>query len=134
MEDSPEDVELTQRALTAGGIPVNLHTVDDGIRALAYLRREDPYREAVRPDIILLDLNLPRKDGREVLRDIKGDPALKTIPVLILTTSGDSADVLETYRLGCNCYLTKPMGHADHKRLAMVLKEFWLKVATLPPR
>jgi chemotaxis family two-component system response regulator Rcp1 len=115
-------------------VVVNLHVVGDGVEALAYLRREDPYRNAVRPDVILLDLNMPRKDGREVLRDIKRDDHLKVIPVVVLTTSDAEGDILKSYQLGANCYVTKPVGLPQFARIVSVIEDFWFTVVRLPTR
>ena len=133
VEDNPGDVRLTKEALREGKVYSNLHTVKDGVEAMEYLRREGKYKEAPRPDIILLDLNLPRKDGREVLEEIKSDDKLKRIPVVVLTTSKAEEDVLRTYNLHANCYVTKPV---DLEKFMVVVKTidiFWLTVVTLPP-
>jgi CheY-like chemotaxis protein len=133
VEDNPGDVRLTKEALREGKVYSNLHTVKDGVEAMEYLRREGKYKDAPRPDIILLDLNLPRKDGREVLEEIKSDDKLKRIPVVVLTTSKAEEDVLRTYNLHANCYVTKPV---DLEKFMVVVKTidiFWLTVVTLPP-
>ena len=132
VEDNPGDVRLTIEGLNEGKVRNNLHVARDGVEALAFLRREGELHDAVRPDLILLDLNLPRKDGREVLADIKSDPDLKTIPVVVLTTSRAEQDVLHSYQLQANCYITKPV---DLEQFIMVVKsieDFWLTVVTLP--
>ena len=133
VEDNPGDVRLTKEALKEGKVYSNLHTVKDGVEAMEYLRREGKYKDVPRPDIILLDLNLPRKDGREVLEEIKSDDVLKRIPVVVLTTSKAEEDVLRTYNLHANCYVTKPV---DLEKFMVVVKSidvFWLTVVTLPP-
>jgi len=133
VEDNPGDVRLTKEALREGKVYSNLHTVKDGVEAMEYLRREGKYKDAPRPDIILLDLNLPRKDGREVLEEIKSDDKLKRIPVVVLTTSKAEEDVLRTYNLHANCYVTNPV---DLEKFMVVVKTidiFWLTVVTLPP-
>jgi chemotaxis family two-component system response regulator Rcp1 len=133
VEDNPGDVRLTKEALKEGKVYSNLHTVKDGVEAMEFLRREGKYKDAPRPDIILLDLNLPRKDGREVLEEIKSDELLKRIPVVVLTTSKAEEDVLRTYNLHANCYVTKPV---DLEKFMVVVKSidvFWLTVVTLPP-
>ncbi len=133
VEDNPGDVRLTKEALKEGKVYSNLHTVKDGVEAMEYLRREGKYKDVPRPDIILLDLNLPRKDGREVLEEIKQDDALKRIPVVVLTTSKAEEDVLRTYNLHANCYVTKPV---DLEKFIVVVKSidvFWLTIVTLPP-
>jgi chemotaxis family two-component system response regulator Rcp1 len=133
VEDNPGDERLTREALKEGKVYSNLHWVKDGVEAMSFLRREGKYRDVPRPDIILLDLNLPKKDGREVLQDIKNDEALKRIPVVVLTTSKAEEDVLRTYNLHANCYVTKPV---DLEKFIVVVKSidvFWLTVVTLPP-
>jgi two-component system, chemotaxis family, response regulator Rcp1 len=133
VEDNPGDERLTREALKEGKVYSNLHWVKDGVEAMEFLRREGRYAEVPRPDIILLDLNLPKKDGREVLQDIKNDDQLKRIPVVVLTTSKAEEDVLRTYNLHANCYVTKPV---DLEKFIVVVKSidrFWLTVVTLPP-
>jgi CheY-like chemotaxis protein len=132
VEDNPADVRLTQEALKEGKVYNNLHWAKDGVEALEFLHRQGKYTGAPRPDIILLDLNLPKKDGREVLQDIKNDEKLKRIPVVILTTSKAEEDVLKSYNLHANCYVTKPV---DLEQFIVVVKSidmFWLTVVTLP--
>ena len=132
VEDNPADVRLTQEALKEGKVFNNLHWAKDGVEALAFLRRQGKHGAAPRPDIILLDLNLPKKDGREVLHEIKNDEKLKRIPVVILTTSKAEEDVLKSYNLHANCYVTKPV---DLEQFIVVVKSidmFWLTVVTLP--
>jgi CheY-like chemotaxis protein len=133
VEDNPGDVRLTKEALKEGKVYSNLHTVKDGVEAMEFLRKQGKYKDVPRPDIILLDLNLPRKDGREVLEEIKSDDNLKRIPVVVLTTSKAEEDVLRTYNLHANCYVTKPV---DLEKFMVVVKSidvFWLTVVTLPP-
>jgi CheY-like chemotaxis protein len=133
VEDTPGDERLTREALKEGKVYSNLHWVKDGVDAMEFLRRQGKHASAPRPDIILLDLNLPKKDGREVLQDIKNDPELKRIPVVVLTTSKAEEDVLRTYNLHANCYVTKPV---DLEKFIVVVKSidvFWLTVVTLPP-
>jgi len=133
VEDNPGDVRLTKEALKEGKVYSNLHTVKDGVEAMEFLRKKGKYKDVPRPDIILLDLNLPRKDGREVLEEIKSDDNLKRIPVVVLTTSKAEEDVLRTYNLHANCYVTKPV---DLEKFMVVVKSidvFWLTVVTLPP-
>ena len=133
VEDNPGDERLTREALKEGKVYSNLHWVKDGVEAMEFLRRQGKYQDVPRPDLILLDLNLPKKDGREVLQDIKNDDALKRIPVVVLTTSKAEEDVLRTYNLHANCYVTKPV---DLEKFIVVVKSidvFWLTVATLPP-
>ena len=132
VEDSPGDVRLTQEAFRDSGKPVRLHLVSDGVEAMTFLRREGIYTDAPRPDLILLDLNLPKMDGREVLAEIKKDQALKTIPTIILTTSDDEADVVISYQLQANCYLRKPAHWDAFDNLVKSINTFWLTKAKLP--
>ena len=134
VEDDPGDVRLTREALKGSKLLHSLNVVEDGVAALDYLRRNAPYQEAVRPDLVLLDLNLPRKDGREVLAAMKQDPALRAIPVVILTTSQAEEDVLRAYNLNANCYVTKPVDFDQFMRIVRTIEEFWLNVVTLPPK
>ncbi len=132
VEDSPTDAQLTVEALHAAKIANRLNHVEDGVEALRFLRREGPYAKAPRPDLILLDLNLPRKDGREVLEELKHDPDLKVIPVVVLTTSRSEQDVLRSYQLHANCYITKPVDFAQFMEVVKAIENFWLTVVTLP--
>ena len=134
VEDNPGDVRLSQEAWKEARIRNRLHVAEDGVEALAFLRREGRHAGAVRPHLILLDLNLPRKDGREVLADIKKDPKLKHIPVVILSTSKAEQDVLMTYELHANCYISKPLDMDQFVRVVRAIEEFWLATVTLPPR
>jgi CheY-like chemotaxis protein len=133
VEDNPGDVRLTKEALKEGKVYSNLHTVKDGVEAMEYLRKQGKYAAVPRPDIILLDLNLPRKDGREVLEEIKSDSSLKRIPVVVLTTSKAEEDVLRTYNLHANCYVTKPVDLEKFMVVVKTIDSFWLTVVTLPP-
>jgi CheY-like chemotaxis protein len=132
IEDNPGDVELTQEALQDAKVRNNLSVVGDGERALAYLRRQGEYATADRPDLILLDLNLPRKDGREVLAEIKRDPALKRIPVVILTISEAEQDIIRSYDLNANCYVTKPLDLDQFLHVVRSIEDFWLVIVKLP--
>jgi two-component system response regulator len=132
VEDDPGDADLTREALKEAKMMVNLTIVEDGEAAIAYLRKEEPYTNAVRPDLILLDLHLPRKDGREVLRELKNDAVLRTIPVVILTTSQANADILDIYGLGGNCYVTKPVGFEEFSKVVRSIEDFWFTVVKLP--
>ena len=134
VEDSPGDVRLTREALRDANPEIHLNVVADGVEAMAYLRREATHGSALRPDLILLDLNLPRMDGREVLAHIKQDDSLKTIPTVILTTSDAEGDVMESYRLRANAYLTKPVQLNKFENLVRSLNDFWLTKAKLPIR
>jgi chemotaxis family two-component system response regulator Rcp1 len=132
VEDSPGDVRLTQEAFRDSGKPVRLHLASDGVEAKAFLQRQGIYTDAPRPDLILLDLNLPKMDGREVLALIKKDQSLKIIPTIILTTSDDEADVLISYQLQANCYLRKPAHWDAFDNLVSSINAFWLTKAKLP--
>ena len=132
VEDSPSDADLTLEALSEGKVLNQLHWLEDGVEALAFLRRQGKYAKAPRPDLILLDLNLPKKDGREVLAQIKADPQLKIIPVVILTTSAAERDVLKTYELNANCYVTKPIDLEQFISVVKLIEAFWLAVVKLP--
>lgn len=133
VEDNLGDVRLTKEALKEGKVYNNLHWAKDGVEALEFLRREGPHKDAPRPDIILLDLNLPKKDGREVLSIIKNDQQLKHIPVVVLTTSKAEEDVLRSYELHANCYVTKPVDLDKFIVVVQSIDRFWLTVVTLPP-
>lgn len=132
VEDNPADVRLTQEALKEGKVRNHLHVARDGIEAMEFLRRVGKYANAVRPDLILLDLNLPRKDGREVLADIKLDPELKAIPVVVLTTSSAEQDIFKSYKLHANCYITKPVDLDQFVHVVKSIDDFWLTVVRLP--
>lgn len=134
VEDDVGDVELTKEGLLAAKMMVNLHVVDDGEKALRFLRRELPYGEAVRPDIILLDLNMPRKNGQETLREIKADSRLRSIPVVVLTTSEAESDIVKCYDLGANCYITKPLGFEAFTKVVGMIEEFWFTIVKMPPK
>ncbi len=132
VEDDPGDADLTREALNEAKMMVNLTIVEDGEAALSYLRKEEPYTNAVRPALILLDLHLPRKNGREVLQQIKNDTVLRTIPVVILTTSQANTDILDIYNLGGNCYVTKPIAFEELSKVVRSIEEFWFTVVKLP--
>jgi two-component system, chemotaxis family, response regulator Rcp1 len=132
VEDSPGDVRLTREAFKDAKVHINLHVASDGSKAMAFLKREGEYANVPRPDLVLLDLNLPKKDGREVLEEIKESPTLKSIPVVILTTSSSEADILRSYRLHANCYITKPVGLEGFLTVVKSIDNFWLSVVKLP--
>src|SRR5580704_13074024 len=132
VEDDPGNVLLTQEALKENKYPIIIHDVPDGIAAMAFLRREPPYANAARPDLVLLDLNLPKKDGREVLAEIKADPDLRSIPVVVLTTSGAEEDVLRSYDLHANAYVQKPLDMDQFVDVIQTFDEFFLSVVRLP--
>ncbi|MBM4446486.1 MAG: response regulator [Chloroflexi bacterium] len=134
VEDNPGDVRLTQEALKDGKVLNSLHVVNDGVEAMAFLRREGKYVDAARPDLILLDLNLPKKDGREVLAEIKEDHALRRIPVVILTVSKTEEDIIKTYDLHANCYITKPLDLDRFIEVVRAIEDFWLAIVKLPPK
>lgn len=132
VEDNPGDVILTIEALKDAKVHNRLSVVRDGIEAMAFLRREGNYENAPRPDLILLDLNLPRKNGREVLAEVKSDEDLKTIPIVILTTSAEEQDVLKAYMLSANCYVTKPVDFQQFTDVVRGIETFWLSIVKLP--
>jgi two-component system, chemotaxis family, response regulator Rcp1 len=134
VEDSPGDIRLTQEALKDAKMHIHLDVTRDGQEAMAFLMREGEYANAARPDLILLDLNLPKKDGREVLKEIKEDPTLKIIPVVILTTSASEADILRSYSLHANCYITKPVSLDGFLTVVKSIDNFWMSVVKLPGR
>lgn len=132
VEDNPGDVRLTVEGLKEGKVKNNLYVVQDGVEALAYLRREGEYKDAVRPDLILLDLNLPKMDGREVLSEIKADEDLKHIPVVVLTSSKAEQDILKAYSLHANCYITKPVDLDQFISVVESIEDFWFTIVRLP--
>jgi len=134
VEDNPADVELTREGLESAKISNNLHVAVDGVEAMAFLRREGTYTEAPRPDLILLDLNLPRKDGREVLAEIKQDADLCLIPVVVLTTSKAEEDILKSYKLNANAFVSKPVDFAGFVQIVRAIENFWFAVVVLPPK
>jgi chemotaxis family two-component system response regulator Rcp1 len=134
VEDNPGDVRLAREGLSECKIRNNLSVVDDGVKALAFLRRRGEYAKVPRPDLILLDLNLPKKDGREVLQEIKQDDALKLIPVCVLTTSKAEEDILKSYSLHANCYVTKPLGLPQFIEVVRAIEDFWFTIVKLPPK
>lgn len=131
VEDNPGDVRLTREALKEGKIRNNLSVVDDGVKALAFLRHEGEFEKAPRPDLILLDLNLPRMGGREVLAEVKSDPKLKTIPVVVLTSSKAEEDVVKAYELSVNCYVTKPVDLDQFVTVVNAIEDFWFTIVRL---
>ncbi|MEE4380167.1 MAG: response regulator [Candidatus Competibacteraceae bacterium] len=132
IEDNPGDVLLTREGLEEAKVRNNLYVVRDGVEALDFLRRQGTYAQAERPDLILLDLNLPLKDGREVLQEIKHDPHLRSIPVVVLTTSESDEDILRSYELHANCYITKPIDMAGFIQVVKSIDDFWFTVVRLP--
>ena len=134
VDDDPGDVRLTLEALKRSKLYSSIDHVENGEEALAYLRQEGKYANSPRPDLILLDLNMPRKDGRETLEDIKQDPKLHLIPVVVLTTSSSEADILKSYDLGANCYITKPVDLTQFMKVIHETESFWFAVVKLPPK
>jgi len=134
VEDNPADVRLTQESLKEVKMSNTLHVVEDGVEAMEFLRKEGKFVDAVRPDLVLLDLNLPRKDGREVLKEIKEDDDLKRIPVVVMTTSDDEQDVLRSYNLHANCYIKKPVDFNQFIAVVKAMDDFWLTIVRLPPK
>lgn len=134
VEDNAADIRLTQEALRDAKVLNELHVVRDGVEALDFLHRRGDHADAPRPDLLILDLNLPRKDGKEVLAELKTDPSLRSIPVAVLTTSEAEIDILESYDLGANCFLTKPVDLDQFLKVVRAVEEFWLGMVRLPPR
>ena len=134
VEDNPGDVRLTKEALKGSNLRCRINVVEDGTEALHFLRREGRHANAVRPNLILLDLNLPKKNGREVLKEIKTDLDLKRIPVVVFTSSNSEQDVLRSYDSHANCYITKPIGINEFPKVIHSIESFWLRVAQLPMR
>jgi len=134
IEDDPGDVELIREALQDSKLLLNLHVTGDGVEAMSYLRREGVYADAPVPDLILLDLNLPKKDGSQVLKELKSDDKLKMLPVVVVTTSKAEEDIVRSYTLGANCVVTKPVGLDEFMRLVRGISEFWLTIVRLPTR
>jgi CheY-like chemotaxis protein len=133
VEDSPADVALTEEALMDSKLKNNLHIVNDGEAAISFLRRTGTYASVPRPDLILLDLNLPKKNGREVLAEVKADPSLRTIPIVIMTVSQDERDIIESYQLNANCYIRKPVKFEEFIQIVKSIEHFWFSIVTLPP-
>ena len=133
VEDDDDDVRLVKTALEAGEFPSRIHRVEDGVQAIEFLSHEGEYKDAVRPDIVLLDLNMPRKSGREVLREIKSQSEIRCIPVVVLTTSDDEHDVLSSYENYASSYLTKPIDLHEFRRMLETLANYWFKTVRLPP-
>jgi CheY-like chemotaxis protein len=134
VEDNPGDVGLTRETLKDSKLLNHMTVVGDGVEAMALLRREGKYADTIRPDLILLDLNLPKKDGREVLKEIKTDEQLRRIPVVVLTTSSAEQDILKTYDLHANCYITKPLNLDQFSAVVKAIEEFWFTIVKLPPQ
>lgn len=134
IEDNPGDVRLTKEALRDAKIHINVHVAEDGVEALEFLRNKGKYEESPKPHLILLDLNLPRKDGREVLEEIKDDEQLKKIPVVVLTTSKSEKDIAKSYNLHANCYITKPVDLTQFTEIVKTIESFWFTIVKLPPK
>jgi len=133
VEDSPSDAELTIETFNDSKILNQIHVAEDGVEALDFLFKRGEYKDAPRPDLILLDLNLPKKNGREVLAEIKGDPELQTIPVVVLTTSAAEEDILRSYQLHASCYITKPVDFEQFTKIVKLISDFWFAAVRLPP-
>ncbi|WP_442946428.1 MULTISPECIES: response regulator [unclassified Nostoc] len=133
VEDNPGDAQLTRIALEDSKISIHLNVVEDGVEAMAFLRKQGQYIRVAHPDIVLLDLNLPRKDGREVLAEIKADEKLKRIPVVVLTTSQAEEDIIKAYNLSANCYITKPVDFDQFVKIVQSIENFWFAIVKLPP-
>ena len=134
VDDNPADVDLTTEVLSQSKVHFHVHSVKDGVEALAFVRREGAYAGKPRPDLVVLDLNLPRKDGRQVLAEVKSDRDLGKIPVVVFTTSQAQSDILRSYELGANCYLRKPGNLADYRAVVQSMADFWLGFASLPKK
>lgn len=134
VEDDIRDIDLTKEVLNDSKFQINLNVVRDGVDAIAYLRQQGKYTNATQPDLVLLDLNLPRLDGREVLQAIKSDSNLKLIPIVVLTTSDLDEDVMQAYDLGANCYVNKPLGLEEFIQLVRLIEDFWFTIVKLPPK
>ncbi len=134
VEDDVRDIDLTKEVLKDSKFQLNLNVVRDGVEAIAYLRQQGKYTNATQPDLVLLDLNLPRLDGREVLQAIKTDSNLKLIPIVVLTTSDLDEDVMQAYNLGANCYVNKPLGLEEFIQLVRLIEDFWFTIVKLPPK
>jgi len=134
VEDNPGDVRLTQEVLKEGKVHNKLSVVENGVQAISFLKKEDGYKDALTPDLILLDLNMPKKDGREVLLDIKKDKDLKKIPVIVLTTSQAEEDILKVYNLNANCFISKPVDLEQFINVVKSIEDFWLSIVKLPTR
>ncbi len=134
VEDNEGDVHLTLEALKKAKVRNRVHTTTDGVEAMQFLRREKPYADAPRPDLVLLDLNLPNMDGREVLEAMKSDPSLRSIPVVIVTSSAAEQDIVKTYALNANCYVTKPVDLQQFLHVIGSVGDFWLQIVKLPPK
>jgi two-component system, chemotaxis family, response regulator Rcp1 len=134
VEDDPGDVDLTLEVMNMSKLKVNINVVGDGVECLNYLRNAAGYEDKLKPDMILLDLNMPRKDGRETLHEIKNDPALKMLPVVVLTTSDANEDIVRSYTTGANCYITKPVGLDQFTKIVSSIENFWFTIVKLPPK
>jgi chemotaxis family two-component system response regulator Rcp1 len=133
-EDNPGDVKLTRKALESGDIRNNLHVVTDGVETMKFLRREGEYADEPRPDLLLLDLNMPKKDGRQVMEDMENDSELRRIPVVVLTSSDAEEDIVRSYELNANAYLTKPVDFDGFVDIVQRLEDFWFEVVKMPPK
>lgn len=133
VEDSPDDTRLTMEAMKDSKILNKMYNVVDGVEAMAFLRKQGKYAGMPRPDLVLLDLNMPRKDGRQTLKEIKEDPELKSIPVVVLTISSEEGDILRSYNLHANCFVTKPLDMDEFSKVVQGIESFWFEIVKLPP-
>ncbi len=134
IEDDPQDVEITKEVMELSKVKININVVNNGAEALSYMRKENGYTEAIRPDLILLDLNMPKMNGKEFLDEIKKDDDFKMIPVVVLTTSKADEDIIKSYKLGASCYVTKPVGLEQFQKVVQAVDNFWLTVVKYPPK
>ena len=132
VEDDPQDVEITKEVMELSKVRLNVNVVENGAEALAFLRKESPFENAIRPDLILLDLNMPKMNGKEFLEEMKKDDNLRLIPVVILTTSKAEEDIVKTYKLGASCYVTKPVGLEQFQKVVQAVDNFWFTVVKYP--
>ena len=134
IEDDPQDVEITKEVMELSKMKININVVNNGVEALSYMRRENGYTKAIRPDLILLDLNMPKMNGTEFLDEIKKDVDFKMIPVVVLTTSKADEDIIKSYKLGASCYITKPVGLDQFQQVVQAVDNFWFTVVKYPPK
>ena len=134
IEDDPQDVEITKEVMELSKVKININVVNNGAEALSYMRKENGYTEAIRPDLILLDLNMPKMNGKEFLDEIKKDDDFKMIPVVVLTTSKADEDIIKSYKLGASCYITKPVGLDQFQEVVQAVDNFWFTVVKYPPK
>lgn len=134
VEDDPGDIELIKETISSSKLKINLQIVNDGSKAISYLKKQGQYSDKTEPDLVILDLNLPLKNGMEVLKEVKSDEDIKHIPIIVMTTSDQDSDVLKSYKLGANSYVTKPMGIEQFSHIVNTIEDFWLTIVKLPKR